>query len=257
MNYSEKLLGLQVNAHLKLRNGSLQQNISSAPLHTCYGYICVTVWSPGDSCFTGPSWRHEYTSILYMEACCKEIRNLKKNPSSFAGTPSFYSQEEELCICFCWAESRLKLAYIVPAAERPSGFGLPLYSSSLPLWLRSTFHGTDNALWQLCFLPPKWGHKTGQCRSPRDVRPFLCVVSAETMCQEWRHASDALGLREHRVAGRVKLAWQWRGMKLNSECRRVCVHMKLDTARAYFVRPWHLKLLSTKYSVTEIWSPLT
>lgn len=90
-----------------------------------------------------------------MEACHREIRNPRKNPSSFAG---FSSPEiQVLCVCLNWgrAEPRLKHRYIVPTAEKPPGFGLPLYSFGLPLWLGSTSHGRC-ALWQLCFLGP-WG----------------------------------------------------------------------------------------------------
>lgn len=76
-------------------------------------------------------------------------------------------------------EPRLKLRYVAPAAERLSGCRLLLYSSSLPLWLRPTFHCTE-MLSGSCFFhsaPHRWtwGEATSQEVAARcwDVRPSL------------------------------------------------------------------------------------
>lgn len=79
---------------------TLQQSISSALSHPCYGCIFVTISKPGDFCFIGSvsglSWGKDCCTegdigtpdILHMEVCCREIRNSRKNPSSLLVHPS-------------------------------------------------------------------------------------------------------------------------------------------------------------------------
>lgn len=133
-------------------------------------------------------WRRHWTPrILHMEACHREIRNPRKNPSSFAGTPYLSSLEiQEVCICLNWgrAEPRLKHRYIVPAAGKPSGFGLPLYSFGLPLWLRSTSTWHKYPLAAVLPWPLTMGHKRqDKAAAPWGARLYLCAPLQRSMCQ--------------------------------------------------------------------------
>lgn len=137
---------------------TLQQSITSALSHICYCCIFITISKPGDSCFTGSvsgfSWGQDSCSegyigtldTLHMEACCRKIRNPRKNPSSLLVHPIFHLLKYNSSV-FASTEEELNqgwsIGLFVPAAEKPSGFGLPLYSCGLSLWLRSTSHGTD------------------------------------------------------------------------------------------------------------------
>lgn len=117
MYYTERLLGFQVETLSKLRNDSSAKNQFSSftPMLWLHFY---NISKPGNGCFTGSvsglSWGQDCCSegdigtadILHMEACWREIRNPRKNPSSLLVHPIFHllkysssvfaSAEEEL-----------------------------------------------------------------------------------------------------------------------------------------------------------------
>lgn len=157
MNYTERLLGFQVQTLSKLRNDSSakHQFSSFTPMLWLYFYNHIQTrrfllhwkckWIQLGA--RQLQWRrHWYTRHSHMEACCRKIRNLRKNSFFLLAHLIFHLLKYNSSV-FASTEEELNQGWstgnIVPAAEKPSGFGLPLYSSGLSLWLRSTSHGTD------------------------------------------------------------------------------------------------------------------